>query len=115
MTTMRQRHSAAFKAKLVQEMLKEDKSLTQLAAEHGVHPNQLREWKKTALDDLPSLFEADKKAVAAAAGHEQQVNQLYAEIGRLTTQVAWLKKIWPRPFRGLCAWRWSSPGTRNFS
>jgi len=108
---MRKRHSAAFKAKLVQEMLKEDKSLTRLAAEHGVHQNQLREWKKTALDGVPSLFEADKKAVAAAAGHEQQVIQLYAEIGRLTTQVAWLKKIWPRSFRGLSAWRASSPGT----
>ena len=26
------------------------------------------------------------------ATHEQQVIDLYAEIGRLTTQVAWLKK-----------------------
>jgi transposase len=92
MTTMRNRHSAAFKAKLVQEMLREDKSLTQLAAEYSVHPNQLREWKRTALDGLPSLFEADKKACAAAADHEQKVNELYAQIGRLTTQVAWLKK-----------------------
>jgi transposase-like protein len=92
MTTMRKRHSAAFKAKLVQEMLREDKSLTQLAAEYGVHPNQLREWKRTALDGLPSLFEANKKAIAAEADHEQKVNELYAQIGRLTTQVAWLKK-----------------------
>lgn len=92
MTTMRKRYSAAFKAKLVEELLKEDKSLTQLAAEHKVHPNQLREWKKTALDGLPSLFEADKKAVTAVAAYEHKVNELYAEIGRLTTQVAWLKK-----------------------
>lgn len=34
----------------------------------------------------------DRKAATAAAEHEQKVNQLYAEIGRLTTQVAWRKK-----------------------
>ncbi len=92
MTTMKKRYSAAFKAQLVQELLKEEKTLTQLAAEHQVHPNQLREWKKTALEGLPSLFETDKKAAAAAADREQQVTELYAEIGRLSTQVAWLKK-----------------------
>ena len=89
---MRKRSSAAFKAQLVQELLREEKSLSQLASEYGVHPNQLREWKKTALDGLPSLFEADRKATTAAAQHEQKVHELYAEIGRLTTQVAWLKK-----------------------
>jgi putative transposase len=92
MTTMRKRYSAAFKAQLVQELLKEDKSLSQLAAEHGVHPNQLREWKKTALEGLPSLFETDRRAATAAADQEQKVNELYAEIGRLSTQNAWLKK-----------------------
>lgn len=92
MTTMRKQYSAAFKAQLVKELLKEDKSLTQLASEHKVHPNQLRDWKKTALEGLPSLFEADRRSAAAASDHEQKVNELYAEIGRLTTQVAWLKK-----------------------
>jgi putative transposase len=27
-----------------------------------------------------------------AASYEAKINELYAEIGRLTTQVAWLKK-----------------------
>lgn len=91
MTTMRKRYSAAFKAQIVQELLKENKSLTQLASEYGVHPNQLRDWKKVALQGLPTLFEADKKA-AAAIDQEQKIDELYAQIGRLTTQVAWLKK-----------------------
>ena len=89
---MRKRHSRAFKAKIVQELLKEDKSVSQLAAEHGVHPNHLREWKRIALAGLPSLFDIDQKSAATAADHERKVNELYAEIGRLTTQVAWLKK-----------------------
>ena len=66
--------------------------MIQLASEHGVHPNQLRDWKKVALQGLPSLFEADKKANAALSDHEQKIDELYSQIGRLTTQVAWLKK-----------------------
>ncbi len=89
---MRKRYSAAFKAQLVQELLKENKSLSQLASQYGVHPNQLRDWKKVALEGLPSLFEADKKAAAALSDQEQKIDELYAQIGRLTTQVAWLKK-----------------------
>jgi hypothetical protein len=42
---------------------------------------------------LPSLFSKDDQAAqAAATAHEQQVNELYAEIGRLTTELTWLKK-----------------------
>jgi len=32
-----------------------------------------------------------------ARNHEQQVTELYAEIGRLTTQVNWLKKSGLQP------------------
>ena len=46
---MRKQYTAAFKAKLVLELLKETKSLSQLAAEHKVHPNQLRQWRDAAL------------------------------------------------------------------
>jgi putative transposase len=35
--------------------------------------------------------------VTLRSAYEQQIEDLYAQIGRLTTQVAWLKKIWPRP------------------
>jgi transposase-like protein len=90
---MRKRYSPEFKAQVVQELLKEDKTINQIAAEYDVHPNQLNRWKATALTGLPSLF-ADGRAAekAAAADHEQKINDLYAEIGKLTTQLAWLKK-----------------------
>jgi SMC interacting uncharacterized protein involved in chromosome segregation len=42
---------------------------------------------------LPNLFEEDLKTEKALkAKHEQQLKDLYAEIGRLTTQLNWLKK-----------------------
>ena len=45
------------------------------------------------LKGLPSLFTDDHKTEAALkAVYDQQLDELYAEIGRLTTQLAWLKK-----------------------
>src|SRR5512133_2298268 len=90
---MRKRYSPEFKAQLVQELLKEDKTINQIAAENGVHPNQLNRWKATALKGLPRLF-ADGRAAekSAAADHEQKINDLYAGIGKLTTQLAWLNQ-----------------------
>ena len=84
---MRKHYTAQFKAQVVQEILKEEKTLNQLAAEHGIHPNQLKRWKAMALEGLPSLFSQDDKAVQTAAEHERQVTELYAEIGRLTTEL----------------------------
>ncbi len=89
---MRKQFSATFKAQVVQELLREEKSIAQLAAEYGVHPTQLGKWKATALYGLPSLFEERSEVGALKTAHEARLTALYAEIGRLTTQVAWLKK-----------------------
>lgn len=90
---MRKRHSAAFKAKVVQEVLKEEKTIAQIASENGIHPNQISAWKSAALKGLPSLFEkTDTDQRAEKEEHEKQLQELYAQIGRLTTQVSWLKK-----------------------
>jgi transposase-like protein len=89
---MRKQYSATFKAEAIKELLKEEKTISQLAAEIGVHPSQLKEWKRIALQGLPDLFSRESKVGEQAKIHEQQVNELYSEIGRLTTQVNWLKK-----------------------
>ena len=89
---MRKTYTAAFKVKLVQELLKENKSLSQLAAEHKVHPNQLRQWRDIVLQGMPTLFDNKQQTSELVSAHEAQVEELYAQIGRLTTQVGWLKK-----------------------
>ena len=74
-------------------MLREEKSLSELASEHSVHVTQLRQWRKTALEGLPTLFSREKKASAKELKKlEAEQERLYAEIGRLTTQLNWLKK-----------------------
>ena len=88
---MRKQYTAAFKARVVQELLKEEKTLAQLASEYEVHATQLKNWRAVALEGLPSLFEKQDRTVALQAAHEQQLTDLYAEIGKLTTQVSWFK------------------------
>jgi transposase-like protein len=80
-------YSPAFKAQVVLGLLKEEKTLAQLSSEHGVHVTVLREWKLIALKGLASLFERRDKSAEQTAAHDKQVEELYAEIGRLTTQV----------------------------
>ncbi len=78
---------------MVVELLKEEKTVNQLAAEQGVHPTQLRDWKKQVLERLPNLFDQTPEAARlAAAAQEREQDELFAQIGRLTTQVTWLKK-----------------------
>ena len=89
---MRKQYSATFKADAVKELMKEEKTVSQLASEIGVHPSQLKEWKKVVVMGLPELFQREGKASEKSQEHEQKVNELYGEIGRLTTQVSWLKK-----------------------
>ena len=89
---MRKQHSAAFKAKVVLESLRETKTLTQLAAEHGLHPTLLSKWRGEALAALPDLFERGTKKDETSAAQEQKIEQLYQEVGRLTLHVNWLKK-----------------------
>jgi len=89
----RRHFSANQKAQIALEILKEEKTINQIAAEYGVHPNVLYRWKKQALENLPKLFEDENKSERdCQAEYERQMNELYNEIGRLTTQLNWLKK-----------------------
>ena len=89
---MRKQFTTAFKARVVQELLKEEKTLAQIAAEYEVHATQLKNWRAVALEGLPGLFEKQESTAELKRAHEQQLTELYAEIGKLSTQVAWLKK-----------------------
>ena len=90
---IRKRHTPVQKAAITLELLKGEETLPQIAARHGLHSNLLRMWRAQALEGLPHLFtNEDQDQRAREAEHQCQLNELYAEIGRLTTQLAWLKK-----------------------
>ena len=56
----RRNHSAAFKAKVALEAVKEEQTLVQLSERFQVHPNQITEWKKQLLEKAPEVFEKGK-------------------------------------------------------
>jgi transposase-like protein len=92
---MKKVYTPAFKAQVALELLKDEKTLAQLSAEYGVHANVLRDWRAQALKGLPSVFERQNDVADLKSTHAQQLEDLYAQIGRLTTQINWLKKKLP--------------------
>ncbi len=89
---MKKSYTATFKAQVVLELLKEAKTISQLSSEYGIHVTVLRDWKQAAIKGLPNVFENCDSWTDAKVAYERQIEDLYAEIGRLTTQVTFLKK-----------------------
>ncbi len=89
---MKKHYPPAFTAKLVLQLLTAEKTLSQLASEHQVHPNQLRQWRDLVLKQMASLCDKKSQTADLIAAHDQQVAELYSEIGKLTAQLSWLKK-----------------------
>jgi len=89
----RKQYPAELKAKIVLEILKEEKSIAQIASEYGIHPSVLNRWRNTVVEKLPSLFTDETKSIEnMKSEYEKKIQDLYAEVGRLTTELTWLKK-----------------------
>lgn len=78
------------KAKVALEAVKGTKTLNEIAQEHGIHPNQVGQWKKELLENVGSLFEG--KRGPKSSGTESDAERLCAKIGQLTMELDWLKK-----------------------
>ena len=52
----RRNHSAEFKARVALEAIKGIKSMSELASEYAVNPNQISQWEKQDLEELPGIF-----------------------------------------------------------
>jgi transposase len=90
----RKQYTAEFKAEVVKEIWKEEKTISQLSSEYGIHSSQLYKWRDQALAGLPSLFteQTEKDLAEKEAQWQKEREALYAEIGRLTTEKTWLEK-----------------------
>jgi transposase-like protein len=81
---------------VVLEVRRGEKTLSQIASERGVHPAMVVRWRQSALEGLPGIFEREEKGGDGVprAEHERRVHELYAEIGRWSTELKWLEKSW---------------------
>jgi transposase len=87
-TKKRQKHSPEFKAKVVLEALKEQKTLSELAQLYQVHSNQITLWKKEFLSNASQIFERGHKK----SKEDPDVAILFETIGQLKIENDWLKK-----------------------
>ena len=86
----RRRFTAAFKAKVALAAMRGDKTLSELASQHGVHANQVATWKKQLKEGVVGLFEDGRPPDKSNSDVTQE--ELYEQIGRLKMEVEWLKK-----------------------
>ncbi len=91
MPVKRKQHSAKFKFRVALESMKGQKTVSQITQEYGVHPSRIHAWKKQLQEDGDSLFER-KSQSQKHENHEQEVSELYEQIGRLKMELEWLKK-----------------------
>ena len=56
MKRSRRNHSPAFKAKVALQAIRGDKTLSELAQQHQVHPTQITAWKQQLLEHAAELF-----------------------------------------------------------
>ena len=86
----RKQHSAAFKAQVALAAVRGDRTVHELAAQFGVHPTLIHDWKKKLLAGSVMIFEGGTKP-PAADGESKQA-ELYEQIGRLKVELDWVKK-----------------------
>jgi putative transposase len=90
LTKKRRQYSNDFKFKISVEAVKGVKTVSQIAAEHNLHPTQISTWKKQLLREGNTLFPRPNDRQQ----REQQDREaeLYEQIGRLKMKLEWLKK-----------------------
>ena len=79
----RRRFTEQFKAKVALEALRGDKTIQEIAAKHQVHPNQVSQWKRQAMEGMADVFARGGKSDAPS---DAEVKELHARIGRLTIE-----------------------------
>ena len=87
--------SPELKLKIVIEAIKEERHMSEIASAYGVHTATISRWIQelfSSADKVYASSKADKQAAKEKKEQEEQVENLYAQIGRLTTQLDWLKK-----------------------
>ena len=89
MARKRKKHPDTVKARVALEAIKGVKTLSELASEYNIHPNQISKWKKQLLEGAAEIF---AKGHGTGKAEEELTSPLYEEIGRLNIEINWLKK-----------------------
>lgn len=91
----RREYTPEYKSKLVIEILREEKTISEIAAREGINPKQLGNWKSEFLENAARAFSQSRDEKAAAkrvADIEEKEKEYQAKVGQLTLEVDFLKE-----------------------
>ena len=94
MPRKRRKYPPELKAKVALEALREEATLSELAARYDVHPNLITNWKKKAREQVLSGFTG--KQERHDASHEAEIKELRAKVGELVIERDFLSKAFGR-------------------
>lgn len=77
------------RARVALEAIKETKTIAEISSEYEVHSNMVSKWKKHLQDNIADIFIRKNEKDPDA---QQQIDNLYKEIGRIQVENGWLKK-----------------------
>ncbi len=95
MSKKRTTYSAEFKSRLVLEVLKNDKTLAEIASANNITPKNLQNWKKIFLENAEIAMEPSKavKEYKEELSAAQEQNEMLTKIvGKMTVEKEWLEK-----------------------
>jgi len=87
----RKSFSKAFKAKVAIEAIRGEKTINEIASIYEVHPTQIAQWKKLALENLPDAM-GDGRSKESRSQHEMDEDKLHQKIGQQAIEIDFLKK-----------------------
>lgn len=90
----RRRFTAEFKAKVALEAIRGERTISELATKHQLHPNQITQWKRQAIENLAKAF--DDRASDTQVSRDVELTKLHAKIGQLVVERDFLAKAFDR-------------------
>jgi transposase len=81
-----------FKAKVVLEALKEERTLNELAARYDLHPNQISQWKNQFVKNASMVFGGPKHEIHEIEQLRAERDELHKRIGEKDMDIEFLKK-----------------------
>ena len=89
MSKKRKQHPPEFKAKVALAALKNEATISELAARFGVHPTMITRWKQALVEGAVELFDKGQKS---HQDQEAQIDELYRQIGKIQVERDFLAK-----------------------
>ena len=80
----KRKYTSQFRAKVAFEAAKGDKTISQIASEYGIHPQQVRAWKKEFLENMHLAFEKEDQAKEL----KKALDKAYKKIGMVKSTAA---------------------------